>query len=544
MNKYKTAISKALDTSYSIYDIILTLLSIILIRFGIEHWIDGFTFSRLDYYLYGFLHNLSIFALFFISCVFLLIKITSLPKHKSINISLLVFLIILFPPIIDWLISVKFFGGIPFLDYYLFDNLQGLGHSFITFFGDSPRDGVTYGTRIFVFCIILSFTTLTWLSTKNIFRTLLMAFSTYVFAFIAGSFPSLISYIISPHHFTVSRGEIAGITTSPTKILGNQITNPIDALNIKMSLVYLLILIFLILLIAYKNNRTTFISLLKNIRPIQTLYHLGLLFIGFYIAIFFDDAIVFPTFFTVIAFVLLCIAVVSAWYSTVIFNDCVDQKIDKISNPTRPLIQKTINLQSYKKLGYFFLFLSLFITAFISKTAVVLLFAYHALSFVYNTKPLRLKRFPIISSFVAAIASFFIVLIGFMTISPDHSITNFPPYIAILLIISYTLSLPIKDLRDIKGDKANGVFTIPVLFGEKISRTIIAINIFFSFMLSVFTLGTKSLLLPALFAGALSFWTLVSQKNKQFIFNSKQVLSITFLIVSIYAIILASYLLQ
>jgi len=366
-----------------------------------------------------------------------------------------------------------------------------------------------------------------------------MSLSVYIFAFIAGSFPSLISYIISPKHFAVTRGGIAGITTSPTKILGNQIANPIDALNIKMSLVYLLILIIILLLIAYKTNRTIFISLLKNIRPIQTIYHLGLLFIGFYIAIFFNNAIVFPTFFTIIAFLLLCFAIICAWYSTVIFNDCVDQKIDKISNPTRPLIQKIISIRSYKRLGFLFLFLSLFIVAFISKTAVVLLFAYHALSFVYNTKPLRLKRFPVIASFVAALASFFIVLIGFMTISPDHSITNFPSHITVLLIVAYTLSLPIKDLRDIKGDKANGVYTIPVLFGQKISRTIIAVNIFISFMLSIFALGTKSLLLPALLASTLSFWTLVGQKKNKFLFSPQQTITIIFLIVTIYAIILA-----
>jgi len=540
MNKYKENILTFINTPYSIYNVILTLLAIISIRFGIEHWIDGFTFNRLTYYLYGFSHNVLIFFLFFIACVFLLRKIALLSSNASINISLLAFLIILFPPILDWLISMKFFGGNEFLDYYLFDNLKGLGHSFITFFGDRPRDGVTYGTRIFVFCIILSFTTVTWLTTKNILRTLLMTFSTYTVSFIAGSFPSLIAYIVLPQHFRVTRGEIAGFVTSPTTILENQITSPIDALNIKMSLVYLLILIFVALFIAYKYKRDVFISLIKNIRPVQTFYHVGLLCVGFYIAIIFDNAIILPTFFTIIAFILLCIAIIFAWYSTVIFNDCVDQEIDVISNPTRPLIQKTISLQSYKNLGFLFLALSILITAFISETTIVLLFAYHALSFVYNTKPLRLKKFPLVASFIAAIASFFIVLIGFMTISPDHSITNFPPLIATLLIVSYTISLPIKDLKDMAGDRANNIYTLPVLFGEKISRIIIAVSIFISFMLSIFTLGTKSLLLPALLAGTLSFWTLTSQKNKKFIFNSKQVLLIVFLIVSIYSIILAA----
>ena len=57
-------------------------------------------------------------------------------------------------------------------------------------------------------------------------------------------------------------------------------------------------------------------------------------------------------------------------------------------------------------------------------------------------------------------------------------------------------------------------------------------------MLSIFTLGTKSILLPAILSGALCFWTLVGQKNNNFIFTPKQTLSLVFAIVSIYGVIL------
>ena len=539
MNKYYKHITNFFSIPYPISNIIITLLAIILIRFSIEHWIDGFVYQNLSFYIYGLLHNILIFTLFFIACVFLLKKIALLPTQISINISIFTFLLILLPPLVDWIISVKFFNGNEFLDYYLFDNLKGLTHSFITFFGNRPRDGITYGTRTFILFLISFLTILTWSTTKNILRAVSMLFSIYVVAFIASSFPSLIAYVILPQHFAVTKSAIAGFVVSPTTILGNQIANPLDALNIKMSLVYLLMLVSIVLFISYKYNRTIFISLLKNIRPVQTFYHIGLLIVGMYIAIIFDNAIILPNFFTTIAFILLCIAIIFAWYSTVIFNDCVDQKIDIISNKSRPLIQGTIDIESYKKLGILFFILSLFITILISKTAIVLLLAYHALSFIYNTKPLRLKKVPVISSFIAAIASFFIVLIGFITISPDHSINNFPHNITILLIISYTISLPIKDLKDVDGDKKNNIYTLPVLFGIKTSRIIIAVSIFFSFMLSIFTLGTNSLLLPALLAGTLSFWTLVGQRKRKFIFNSKRVLFIIFLIVSLYSVALA-----
>ncbi|XLQ20579.1 MAG: UbiA family prenyltransferase [Candidatus Moraniibacteriota bacterium] len=447
-------------------------------------------------------------------------------------------MLIIIPPIIDSIISTLYFDGIHFKSYYLFDSIQGLSQSFITFFGDKPRDGITYGTRVMIFLSLLLLTFITYVNTKKIYLSILMLIIAYTLFFLLSSMPSLITFMTVPEHLTATRADVAGLIASPTTIFGNQITNLLSAINIKMSLVYLLLSILITITILFFTYKKTTISLVKNIRPIQTLYHLGLLLIGIGLAIIFADSVLYYSFFNLLAFVLLCIAIIFAWYSTVIFNDCVDQKIDAISNQNRPLIQKTIALSDYKKIGLILMFLSIIMIAAINPYASLLIIAYHALSYLYNMPPLRLKRFPIIATLLAAIASFFIVAVGFVTVSPEHSLTGFPPYIAILLIISYTISLPIKDLKDIAGDKANNVYTLPVLFGEKTGRTIIGMSIFFSFMLSIFTLGTKSILLPAILSGALCFWTLVGQKNNKFIFTPKQTLSLVFVIVSIYGMIL------
>ena len=537
--KIHNFISSIISRQYSVGNVILTVLTIILVRLGIENWLDGFKSKAPHLYLGEFMHTTTFFVIIFLICVILVIKLSTISRKSGIAIFLFAFLMIILPPILDHIISAMYFDGINFYSYYLFDNPEGLVKSFFTFFGDKPRDGITYGTRIMIFLTLIFLGIITWLKTKKVSKTLTTIFVAYVLFFIMSSLPSLLSYIVLPQHMNVGGGDVAGFITSPTAVLGNQITNPINAASIKLSLVYLLLLIVLLSLIFFRTHKDLFISLLKNVRPVQTAYHIGLLVMGMYIAITFGGAIILPTFFTVLAFILLCIAIVFAWYSTVIFNDCVDQKIDAISNPQRPLITKIINVSSYKKIGFTFLVLSLIITALINGLAVFILIIYHALSFLYNTEPLRLKRFPILATLTAAIASFFIVVIGFVTLVPHHSISDFPPHIAILLIVVYTISLPIKDLKDIDGDRASNIYTIPVLFGKETSRIIIAISIFTSFMLSIFTLGTKSLLVPALLAGALSFWTLVGQKNQKFIFDSRQVLLIVFLIVSIYSIILA-----
>jgi len=533
-----------LDTPYSIQGAIFTLLAIILVRLGIENWIAHFIPEYPSFYFYEFLHTTSFFFLLFILCVFLLKKIATISQKTSITILLFGFIMIIFPPIFDWIISTLYFDGAHFTSYYLFDSPTGLSKSFVTFFGDKPRDGITYGTRIMIVFTLFFFGLITWLKTKKITRTLLIVVITYILFFLLSSAPSLLTYTTSTQHFTVTRADVAGFIASPTAILGNQISDPPSAINRKMSLIYIFLSIIIVFILLYKIYRPTFIALVKNIRPVQTIYHIGLLIVGINIAIIFADTILLSSVFSIVAFFLLSIAIIFAWYSTVIFNDCVDQKIDIISNPTRPLITGIINITAYKKIGLVFAILSIIITAAISGYAAIVLIVYHSLSFLYNTPPLRLKKFPLIATLIASLASFFIVVIGFITVAPTHSLNNFPPHIAILLIIAYTISLPIKDLKDIAGDKKNYIYTIPVIFGERIGRIIIATGIFISFMLSIFTLGTKTLLIPAILAGTLSFWTLVGRKNNKFIFLPKQIIGVIFLIVSLYSIILAISLLK
>ncbi len=531
-------IIKTLHTDFSIHSILITFFALMLTRLGIENWISHFEMHDISFYLYEFLHTYLFFYLLFIICVVLSVKIAKISTHSSIILFLFGFIFILFPPIIDWIISTIYFDGTSFMSYYLFDSPSGLIQSFFTFFGDKPRDGITYGTRVMIFISIIFLTSLTFIKTRKLANTLFMLFISYTIFFVMSALPSIITIALSKNHLSINNSTVASLIASPTSILGHQLTSPISSINIKMSLIYLLISIIVTLFILFKKRRFIFLSLLKNIRPIQTLYHLGLLIIGIGIAIIFTNAIILPSFFTFIAFALLSIAIIMAWYSTVIFNDCVDQEIDKISNPDRPLIKKVISVSAYTQIGIFLMLLSIVITLAISPYATIALIFYHALSFLYNTPPLRLKRFPFIATFTAAIASFLIVAMGFITITKTHSLQEFPVHIAVLLIVSYTISLPIKDLKDMAGDRANDIYTIPVIFGEKLARTIIATGIFTSFMLSIFALGTKSILLPALLAGALSFWSLVGQRNNKFIFNPKQVIILVFMIVSLYAIIL------
>ena len=526
------------DHQLSLHSISVTFISLVTIRLSIEMWINRFEPQSFYFYFFEALHTTSFFFLVFIIFSILIAQFSKISLQKSVHVLLFGFIFITFPPICDWFISIIFFDGASFMSYYLFDSISGLIKNFFTFFGDRPHDGITYGTRIMIVCAIASLGTLTWLTTKSFLRTIFIMFISYVIFFILSASPSIITFLFYDTHFTTTRTDVAGFIASPTKILGNQILNPINSINIKMSFIYINISILSSLFIFYKIRKKQFISLVKNARPIQTIYHIGLLFIGMGIAFIFNDSIILLSFFDILALSLLCFAVIFAWYATVVFNDIIDQDIDKISNQKRPLITKTISENSYAHIGVFLTIFSVILVAMVNTHASLLLIAYHAISYIYNTPPLRLKRFPLAATFIAAIASFFIVAIGFIIVTPEHSLVGFPPHIAILLIIAYTISLPIKDLKDMRGDKENNIHTIPAIFGEKIGRLIIAICIFISFILSIFLLNNFSLFFPAILAGSLCFWVLTGHKKEQFIFSPLLAIWLVFFIVFIYGLIL------
>jgi len=93
--------------------------------------------------------------------------------------------------------------------------------------------------------------------------------------------------------------------------------------------------------------------------------------------------------------------------------------------------------------------------------------------------------------------------------------------------------LPIKDLKDIEGDRMDGIYTIPVIFGEEKGRLIIGSGVFASFVASVFILNELNAFWWAIIFGAMAFLTVISKKIK-----AKNIFWPIFGIVSIYGLIL------
>ncbi len=520
-----------------------TFLTLIFTRLLIESWLGNFSNHSPSFLFAEFTHTFLFFLLSYILFLWLLsaaIK-TSLPKIT--NVLLVGFLIILTPPLIDHVIS----HGAGFWSFYKFDGLHGLWTRFITFFGDAPNIGITYGVRVEVALSLIFFFSYILVKTKKLFRSLLWTLLAYIFFFILGTFPSWVTLIVrgfSEGFLSISATNVAQLFLTPEKILSQTPGDLVSILNVKMSLIYALVIsVGVPVLSIYLYPKKAF-ALIKNMRLPQSIYHGGLILVGAGLSILFAEKPINFSFFDIIAFFLLIIAVQYAWFASVIINDLFDRKIDAITNTERPLIRNIFSEYEYKILGWIFFFASLLLSGVALLIAPVFLLCYQALAWIYSAWPLRLKRVPIIATFISAVASILLFFLGYITLSPTGTLAHLPGNIITLLLVSYTLSLPIKDFKDIAGDKKDGIYTLPVLFGETKGRLIVASGIFFSFILSIWALNDASLTFWAILFGGLSFWTVAtSHQWKRFKLSPRHLPLVLLFFVTLYGLVIASKLL-
>ncbi|MBD0777143.1 geranylgeranylglycerol-phosphate geranylgeranyltransferase [Maribacter sp. ANRC-HE7] len=154
-----------------------------------------------------------------------------------------------------------------------------------------------------------------------------------------------------------------------------------------------------------------------------------------------------------------------------IINSFYDSEKDLINKPRKSMLDRLVG-QRTKLSAYFTLnFLSVFFASYVSFRAVLFFSAYIFGIWLYSHK---LKKIPFLGNFISAtlaIAPFFAVFVyykNFDTVIFVHAIFLF------LLILAREM---IKDLENIAGDLAQNYKTIPILYGERTSKTTITILI-------------------------------------------------------------------
>lgn len=493
---------------------LVSFLALILARLSIEGALAWFKEDSFHFFFFEFSHTF----LFFLCSFLIILPIVRYAGggnlKQAANMLLFGFLITLTPPIIDRLI----FGPGGYWSFYEFDGLIGLFGRFFTLFGDTPDIGITYGVRIEVVIVTIALGLYAYLKSGKITKALFSSLFVYSALFVLGTFPAWVTLFVLTFEkglLAITGTDVAALFLSPEQVLGRNLVDFRSVLNYKMSLVFVVILSALSTWLLHITHPQHLRALLRNARVPQLIYHAGLLFLGVLFAVYFSDGHIEFEFFHLLGLLLLLLATWCAWLASVVVNDLYDTKIDALTNKDRPLIEETIPTETYRLYGVIFFCASLFFAGIVSFSALLILLAYQALAFLYSAPPLRLKQYPGLATLIAAFAGILVLVTGFVAVSLTHDIHTLPFSFLAYLFIAYFLALPIKDFKDIAGDKKDGVYTIPVLLGEHLGKQVIGSLTFLLFATSPLVLHIRSLFLPALFFGAWAFFALQKGTNEE-----------------------------
>ena len=484
-------------------------LALVSIRLLLEAIVLGFPERNLESFLALLIHTFSFFLLTYLVFLIFLFYLTKEKITKIANFLLWGFWIIILPPIFDKLI----FKEMLYKSFYIFDSPQGLMLRFFTFFGENPNWGITWGTRINILIALFFVTIYVYLKTKSIKKVFWAFFGGYGLFFILSCFPSIVVYFLEINNIqAVSYSTVAGYFMSPFSVFGLNGVVMESFLGRKLALVYIPLNFLFFFWLTFILDFKKMVCLIKNIRFPQMFFNLGILFIGLGLGWFYYPENFSLNFFNLIVVFNLILMVFASWFFSVLVNDIEDIKIDKISNQKRPLVQKIISPKEILNLSLVFLFFSLITAAIISPIFFLIIITYHLLTIVYSCYPFRLRRFVGVSNLLIALTSLNFLIIGFMVFSEKQTLNRFPWLIYWFLFLGYFSITPIKDLKDTIGDRKNKVITLPVLIGNKNTRTLIAILLFSFYLSSVYILKQPNLFLPALLIGSINFFIVSGNK--------------------------------
>ena len=152
-----------------------------------------------------------------------------------------------------------------------------------------------------------------------------------------------------------------------------------------------------------------------------------------------------------------------------IINNFYDSEKDLINRPNKTRLDRLVSQKTKLQVYFVLNFLATALALIISFRAALFFATYIFLIWFYSHK---LKKYPIVGNLTAsllAVLPFFGILLYFKNFY--HVIFAHAMFLFLLIFIREM----VKDLENIKGDIANNYQTIPVRFGEQISKQIITI---------------------------------------------------------------------
>lgn len=210
-----------------------------------------------------------------------------------------------------------------------------------------------------------------------------------------------------------------------------------------------------------------FVSLFSVIRG----YNILVVILAQYLSTIFILAPTSNTLSLVLDFGLFCIVFAStlAIASGYIINNFYDSKKDLINRPNKSMLDRLV---SQKTKLYVYFSLNFIIVALAYKVSWRAFFFFSSYIFLIWYYSHRVKKLPLIGNLTSAILS----LLPFFAIVLYFKNANINLYgHALFLFLLLLMRELIKDLENIKGDLATNYKTIPIVYGEAVSKKIITV---------------------------------------------------------------------
>jgi|GEM_PF-2956320 len=391
--------------------------------------------------------------------------------------------ITLIPPIVDLVVGVK--GGINYI-YTTRDIQTPIVEPlkvYLTFFFNLWRlpSGVSPGIMVEAYFIVVLTFLYGVLANAGVIRSIAASILSYTLIYLF----AIIPYLVVKLEFALK---------------GLKILSPYSVLNIEQTCyIFLSLFIFLWALKARPQGIKDF---LVSFRLNRLLHYFFMLVFGVFIGI----GGVWANFRSLnySKFFLLVLGLLWAEIGAVAVNDMYDIESDRINGFLRPLVKKTLTPEEARIIAVCSFFLALLGGLLVSYPALYFFFVILGFSFVYSAPPLRLKRVAILSTLVIAVLSLVVALLGYEFTNEyfPHPIINFPQKYILGILLIFTIAGNIKDIGEEAGDKAQGVFTLPVLLGNQRARFLIGGFVAISYIVATILLGASQywILIAALFA--------------------------------------------
>lgn len=447
----------------------------IIIRDFLESYSQTYNYFNLtsENFISDFIH----YSLCFSTIALLLILIFYLATHCSINkiarVVLPCFILLLIAPSVDLLLT----KGKGSLIYYITPDAHiNMLYTYLTMGGGFG--GVTSGIQFELIIALIGCFTYFRIKNLSIVASFFYSVLCYTAIFLVALSPIFINAILSLCHFNYEYSAILMIH-------------------------YFLILVFFLgILVFYIADKKLFIALIQDLRLLRILHYELMLLLGVSLALTRDMLSISSQLFykddLVINIFLCMISIFFAGIFSIITNNIADFNIDKISNKNRPLIKGIVDPKIYERIAYICLVLSLLYAAVVEGKAFFLISVTIASYYMYSMPPFRFKRVTVISKLAISLNSIALIILGF--ILTQKNVVSFPHELFWIFFIGYTIALNFIDLKDIEGDKAGNILTLPILLSETSAKIIIGFgflltyasfffilrNVFFLFILMVF----------------------------------------------------------